>query len=61
MGNRVLVSAVSGPLAPFAARYGSWLSVRSYSRSVAADRLGQFGQLSRWLEQERLPRGRADR
>ena len=57
MGKRVRVPVVSGPLAPFAAGYGSWLSSRSYSRSAAADRLCQLGQLSRWLEQERLGAG----
>ena len=54
MGRRVRVSVVSGPLEPFAAGYESWLSSRSYSPSAAADRLCQLGQLSRWLEQERL-------
>src|SRR5260370_12803533 len=57
MGKQVWVSAVSGPLAPFAAGYESWLSSRSYSPSAAADRLRQLGQLSRWLEQERLGAG----
>jgi integrase/recombinase XerD len=57
MGKRVRVSVVSGPLAPFAAGYESWLSARSYSPSAAADRLGQLGQLSRWLERERLSVG----
>ena len=54
MGKRVRVSVVSGPLAPFAAGYESWLSSRSYSPSAAEDRLCQLGQLSRWLEHERL-------
>jgi integrase/recombinase XerD len=57
MGKRVLVSVVSGPLAPFAAGYESWLSSRSYSPSAAEDRLCQLGQLSCWLEQERLGAG----
>jgi integrase/recombinase XerD len=57
MGKRVRVSVVSGPLAPFAAGYESWLSSRSYSPSAAEDRLCQLGQLSRWLEQERLSVG----
>ena len=57
MGKRVRVSVVSGPLAPFAAGYESWLSSHSYSASAVADRLGQFGQLSRWLEHERLGAG----
>jgi integrase/recombinase XerD len=57
MGKRVLAAVVSGPLAPFAAGYESWLSSRSYSASAAAGRLGQFGQLSRWLEQQGLSVG----
>ncbi|MCA1677554.1 MAG: site-specific integrase [Actinobacteria bacterium] len=57
MGKKVLVLVVSGPLEPFAARYEAWLSSRSYSPSAAADRLCQLGQLSRWLEQERLGAG----
>ena len=57
MGKRMRVSVVSGPLAPFAAGYESWLLSRSYSPSVVTDRLRQFGQLSRWLEQERLGAG----
>jgi integrase/recombinase XerD len=50
MGRRVWVPVVSGPLAPFAAGFVSWLKSRAYSPSAAADRLYQFGQLSRWLE-----------
>ena len=50
MGRQVLVP-VSGPLAPFAAGYESWLSSRCYSPSAAADRLCQLGQLNRWLDQ----------
>ncbi len=57
MGKRVRVSVVSGPLAPFAAGYESWLSSRSYSPSAAEDRVCQLGQLSRWLEQQRLSVG----
>jgi len=54
MGKRVWVPVVSGPLAPYAAGFESWLSSRSYSASAAADRLYQFDQLSRWLGREGL-------
>jgi integrase/recombinase XerD len=54
MSRRVLVPVVSGPLAPYAAGFESWLRSRAYSRSAAADRLYQFDQLSRWLEREGL-------
>ena len=54
MGRKVWVPAVSGPLAPFAAGFASWLTSRGYSPSAAADRLYQFDQLSRWLEREGL-------
>jgi site-specific recombinase XerD len=54
MGKKVWVPVVSGPLAPYAAGFESWLSSRSYSASAAADRLYQFDQLSRWLRREGL-------
>jgi integrase/recombinase XerD len=54
MGRRVWVPVVSGPLAPYAAGFASWLRSRAYSPSAAADRLYQFDQLSRWLEREGL-------
>jgi len=54
MGRRVWVPVVSGPLAPFAAGYESWLRSRAYSPSAAADRVYQFDQLSRWLQREGL-------
>src|SRR4051812_24482317 len=54
MGRRVCVPAVSGPLAPLAAGFESWLRSRAYSPSAVADRLYQFDQLSRWLGRERL-------
>jgi hypothetical protein len=57
MGRRVWVPVVSGPLAPFAAGFASWLASRAYSPSAAADRLYQFDQLSRWLEREGLGAG----
>ncbi len=55
MGKKVWVPVVSGPLAPHAAGFGSWLASRAYSPS-AADRLCQFDQVSRWLEREGLVR-----
>jgi integrase/recombinase XerD len=54
MGKWVWFPVVSGPLAPYAAGFESWLRSRAYSRSTAADRLYQFDQLSRWLEREGL-------
>ena len=61
MGRRVWVPVVSGPLAPFAAGYESWLRSRAYSPSAAADRVYQFDQLSRWLQREGLGGRGADR
>jgi integrase/recombinase XerD len=57
MGRRVWVPVVSGPLAPFAAGFESWLRSRAYSPSAAADRVYQFDQLSRWLQREGLAAG----
>jgi integrase/recombinase XerD len=54
MGRRVWVPVVSGPLAPYAAGFESWLRSRAYSRSAMADRLWQLDQLGRWLEREGL-------
>jgi len=54
MGRKVWVPVVSGPLAPYAAGFASWLASRAYSPWAAADRLYQFDQLSRWLEREGL-------
>ena len=54
MIRKVWVPVVSGPLAPYAAGFESWLSSRAYSPSAAADRLYQFDQLSRWLERHGL-------
>jgi len=54
MGRKVWVPVVSGPLAPYAEGFSSWLASRAYSRSAAADRLYQFDQLSRWLAREGL-------
>src|SRR6478736_3965422 len=52
MGRQVWFPVVSGPLAPFAAGFESWLRSRPYSPSRAADRVDQFDQLSRWLQRE---------
>jgi integrase/recombinase XerD len=54
MARKVWVPVVSGPLAPYAAGFESWLRSRSYSPSAAADRLYQFDQLSCWLGREGL-------
>ena len=54
MARKVWVPVVSGPLAPHAAGFESWLTSRSYSSSASADRLYQFDQLSRWLGREGL-------
>ena len=54
MGKKVWVPVVSGPLAPYAEGFESWLRSRSYSPSAAADRLYQLDQLSRWLGREGL-------
>jgi hypothetical protein len=45
MGRKVWFPAVSGPLAPHAARFAAWLASRSYSPSAAANRLSQLDQL----------------
>lgn len=45
---------VRGPLAPYAAGFRAELRRRGYSRTSAEHRLSQFGQISRWLEAERL-------
>jgi integrase/recombinase XerD len=54
MGGRLWVPVASGPLAPYAAGYGSWLAARGYSRWTIGHRLWQLDLLSRWLERERL-------
>jgi integrase/recombinase XerD len=54
MGKRVWVPVVSGPLAPYAPGFASWLTSRAYSPKAAANRLYQFDRLSRWLEREGL-------
>jgi integrase/recombinase XerD len=58
MGSRMVwVPVVSGPLAPYAEGFESWLASRAYSASASADRLYQFDQLSRWLGREELGTG----
>jgi integrase/recombinase XerD len=57
MGSRLWVPVPSGPLAPYAAAFSSWLRLRSYSPSAAANRLWQLDQLSRWLERRGLTAG----
>jgi integrase/recombinase XerD len=57
MGRKVWVAAVSGPLTSYAVGYGSWLRAQCYSRSAISDRLWQFDQLSRWLDDEGLAVG----
>lgn len=57
MGSRLWVPVASGPLAPYAVDYGSWLAARGYSRWTVAPRLWQLDLLSRWLERERLEPG----
>src|SRR5260370_41142540 len=58
MGSRMVwVPVVSGPLAPYAAGFESWLGSRAYSASASADRLYQFDQLSRWLGREGVDAG----
>lgn len=57
MGRKVWVPRVSGPLAPYASGFDSWLRSRGYSTWATADRLYQFDQLSRWLERQGLAVG----
>ena len=61
MGRKVWFPVVSGPLAPYAAGFESWLRSRTYSRSAVAGRLSQLDQLSRWLEREGLAAGELTR
>jgi len=61
MSSRLWVPVACGPLAPYAAGYGSWLVARGYSRFTAAHRLWQLDLLSRWLEREGLSPGELTR
>ena len=54
MGKKARIPVVPGPLAPYAAGFGSWLRSQAYSSSAVAGRLRQFDQVSRWLEREGL-------
>ena len=45
MAGRLWVSVVAGPLAPYAAGYGSWLAARGYSPWPVARRLRQLDLL----------------
>jgi hypothetical protein len=49
MARKVWVSTVSGPLAPYAAGFASWMASRAYSPWAAADRLYQFDHPRRRL------------
>ncbi|HYB30932.1 MAG TPA: hypothetical protein VEF89_30340 [Solirubrobacteraceae bacterium] len=44
----------SGPLAPYAAGFESWLAARGYSPFTIGHRLWQLELVSRWLEHEGL-------
>jgi site-specific recombinase XerD len=57
MGRKVWFPTVSGPLAPYASGFCSWLRSRSYSPWAVASRLCQLDQLSRWLERRGLTAG----
>jgi len=57
MDGRMWVPVGSGPLARYAAGYGSWLAARGYSRWTVSHRLWQLELLSRWLEGEGLAAG----
>jgi integrase/recombinase XerD len=57
MASRLWVPVASGPLAPYASGYGSWLAARGYSRWTVSRRLWQLDLLSRWLEREGLSPG----
>jgi integrase/recombinase XerD len=52
MASRLWVPVASGPLARYAAGYGSWLAARAYSRWAVSHRLWQLDLLSRWLQRE---------
>jgi integrase/recombinase XerD len=57
MSSRLWVPVASGPLALYAAGYGSWLAGRGYSCWTVSRRLWQLEALSRWLEREGLSAG----
>ncbi|HYB28041.1 MAG TPA: hypothetical protein VEF89_15590, partial [Solirubrobacteraceae bacterium] len=47
-------STPSGPLAPYASGFESWLAARGYSPFTIGHRLWQLELVSRWLEREGL-------
>jgi site-specific recombinase XerD len=57
MGGRLSVRVVSGPLAPYASGYGSWLAARGYSPWTISHRRRQLQVLSCWLKSEGLAAG----
>jgi hypothetical protein len=57
MASRLWVPVASGPLAPYASGYESWLAARGYSRWTVSHRLWRVDLLSRWLEREGLSSG----
>ena len=57
MRRGVGVRSVSGPLAPYAAGFASWLRSRGYAPGTVRLRLLQLAHLSRWLEGEGLSAG----
>jgi integrase/recombinase XerD len=54
MGGSARGRTASGPLAPYAAEFASWLTARGYSPLTVRHRLSQLSMLSRWLEHEGL-------
>ena len=54
MGGRPWAPVPSGPLAPFAAGFESWLTARGYSPFTVGHRLWQLELVSRWLDREGL-------
>ena len=57
MGGRPWVPVPSGPLAPYAAGFESWLATRGYSPDTIGHRLWQLELVSRWLASEGLSVG----
>jgi integrase/recombinase XerD len=54
MAGRPWAPVPSGPLAPYAAGFESWLMARGYSPFTVGHRLWQLELVSRWLEREGL-------
>lgn len=57
MRSRPWVPVPSGPLAPYAPGFESWLAARGYSPFTTGHRLWQLELVSRWLEREGLSIG----